>query len=130
MKTLAKRLNEIAAELDIDFDEDSSWGDELRDAISPWRDETVEHYVFKEVVGYTGEEGGGENVDYILSITNTKTNETEYYNVTGYYASYDGTTLHYDESYQVFPSEEVITVNRTTFKDANGTKRFHVDKDA
>lgn len=129
-KTLEDRFNELKFIISGgDVNEEESILDDLKDALLWVTSRKVGNYQFSEVDGYSGTEGGGENIDFLLKILNTETLEEEFYQVLGYYDSYDGTTIHYDESFQVFPEQKEVTVIRNIYKDANGKERYTVDVD-
>lgn len=126
MISLTDRLSELEEILGSDYDESA-----IKEAFE-YEDYSTEigDYEFAFEDGYSGEEGGGEDVRFICSIRNTKTQEKEYYFVKGWYSSWDGSTIYWDQANKVEDKLTQVTVTRTAFYDENGKLVYKIDKDA
>jgi len=87
-------------------------------------------YETEVVEGYTGSEGGGESVEYLIKITDTKTDEILGHAVmNGYYSSDDGVEIHVDYTKIVDKVESKdITVVQTDYFDDKGTVIYTLNK--
>lgn len=81
------------------------------------------------ISGYTGHEGGGEEVEYIFEIVDKVTNETKgtFYAEGGYY-SHHGTDV--DEVYEVAEvKEEIVSTTKTTYLNPKGKVLYTIIKE-
>jgi hypothetical protein len=117
MKTLSARIDEISKDIGEDI------SDKFLDFMTSaeyYKTKEFGRYTFQYEEGYTGSEGGGENINFIISIK-TPDSEKEFWNIVGYYSSYDASEidLEYCEAVE-FESQEV-TVTRNVYKKADNT---------
>jgi len=98
---------------------------------SPYEDfnNLIGKYKRKYVSGYTGHEGGGEEVQYIFEIVDTTTNETlgTFFAEGGYY-SHHGTDV--DDVYEVAEvKEEIVSTTKTTYLNPKGKVLYTIIKE-
>jgi hypothetical protein len=84
-------------------------------------------YTLGYVEGYTGSEGGGENVDFICRVFDGVTDR--FFNVGGYYSSWDGTDFHWSQAKEVTPEVTQVVIQRTLYKNERGQVLFTSDED-
>lgn len=71
-------------------------------------DTTIDNVSFKEVERYGGTEGSGEEHWVVFSVESG--GDIQYFKVPGYYQSYNGAELEFENLYEVTPGEVMVRI--------------------